>query len=135
MTSRKTPHRKPPAGPRRVLVVDDDRDMGQSIALLLRARGHVAACVDEPVKALETAKAMRAEIALIDLRMPVVDGWMLARILRGAPELDGIFLVALAGLGRLEDPARVREAGFDLHLSKPLDVPALESLLARFERR
>ena len=124
-----------PPGLRRVLVVDDDRDMGQSIAIMLRARSHVSVHVDEPVKALAAAKAMRAQIALIDLWMPVVDGYMLARILRGAPELKGIFLVALAGLGRPEDAARSREAGFDMHVNKPLDVPALESVLAQFDRR
>ena len=129
------PDRTLPAGPRRVLVVDDDRDMGQSIAMLLRARGHVTVHVDEPVKALDAAKAMRAEIALVDLWMPVVDGYMLARILRGAPELQDLFLVALSGLGRQEDPARLREAGFDLHVSKPLDLAALETMFARLEGR
>ena len=124
-----------PPGLRRVLVVDDDRDTGQSIAMMLRARGHVSVYVDEPVKALAAAKAMRAQIAFIDLWMPVVDGYMLARILRGAPELKNLFLVALAGLGRPEDPARSREAGFDLHVNKPLDVPALDSILAQFDRR
>jgi CheY-like chemotaxis protein len=129
------PHGKMPAGLRRVLVVDDDRDMGQSIAMLLRARGHVAVFVDEPVKALEAAKAMRPEIALVDLWMPVVDGYMLARILRGTAELKDLFLVALAGLGRPEAPERSREAGFDLQITKPLDVPALESVFGQFERR
>jgi len=129
------PERSLPVGLRRVLVVDDDRDMGQSVAMLLRARGHVAACVDEPVKALEVAKAMRAEVALIDLWMPVVDGYMLARILRGAPELPEIFLVALSSLGRPEDGQRLREAGFDLHVAKPLDLPALESMFARLAGR
>jgi len=124
-----------PPGLRRVLVVDDDHDMGQSIAIMLRARGHAAVHVDEPVKALAAAKAMRAQVVLIDLWMPVVDGYMLARILKGEPALKGIFLVALAGLGRAEDPERSRRAGFDLHVSKPLDLPALESIFARFEGR
>ena len=124
-----------PPGLRRVLVVDDDRDTGQSIAMMLRARGHVSVYVDEPVKALAAAKAMRAQIAFVDLWMPVVDGYMLARILKAAPELKSLFLVALSGLGRSEDPARSREAGFDMHVNKPLDVQTLDSVLAQYGRR
>lgn len=120
---------------RRLLVVDDDRDTAHSLAMLLRTMGHEATYVDEPVKALEVAKAFRPQVAFIDLWMPVVDGYMVARILKSAPELQGLHLVALTGLGRPEDHARSRQAGFDLNVRKPLDVPLLEWILAQLDGR
>lgn len=116
----------------RVLVVDDDRDTAQIFAALIEAMHHEAAYVTDPLKAVEVARAFRPDIAFLDLGMPNIDGYALARIFRGMPELSGLALVAVSGHDEPKDRARSRQAGFDAHVGKPLDAPLLESILAQF---
>ena len=119
---------------RRILVVDDDRDMGETLVALLKLMGHEAAYVANPLQALEAALAFRPQITFLDLTMPLLDGYALAQEFGGHPELEEMPLVALSGRGSPEDRARSRKAGFDAHVRKPLDESLLESILAQFDR-
>lgn len=125
---------EPASRPRRVLVVDDDRDMGESLVALLRLMGHDALYAANPLEALPTAIAFRPEIAFLDLGMPLLDGYALAHKFRSAAELQELPLIALSGRGSPDDYARSRKAGFDAHVRKPIDQQLLESILAQFDR-
>jgi signal transduction histidine kinase/ActR/RegA family two-component response regulator len=117
-------------GPARVLVVDDNRDAADSLALLLRMAGHaVDVCHDGPA-AVAAAAANRPQLVLLDIGLPGMDGYAVARQLRRLPELADTLLVALTGYGQAEDVRRSHEAGFDHHLVKPADPEALVGLFA-----
>jgi len=115
----------------RILVVDDHHDSAESLATLLRLLGHEVRVVYDGPAALETARTFKPQVGLLDIGMPGMDGVELARRLRRDPELKDALLVALTGYGRDEDRQRSSEAGFDAHLVKPVDVPALNALLAQ----
>jgi PAS domain S-box-containing protein len=115
-----------------ILVADDSLDGANSLARLLRFLGHEVRVAHDGQAAVELARSFRPDIALLDVGMPVMDGHEAARRLRGDPELSGMLLVALTGWGRLEDQAQSREAGFDLHLVKPVEVEKLVRLLNEF---
>lgn len=123
---------KQPKRSRRVLVVDDDADTAQIFAALIETMQHQAAYVTNPATAVEVARSFRPDIAFLDLGMPNLDGYALARILRAMPELSGLALVAVSGHDQPQDRTRSRQAGFDAHVGKPLDTPLLESILAQF---
>ena len=82
--------------------------------------------------ALRVAAEFRPRLALLDIGLPVMDGFELARRMRELPGLEGVALVALTGYGQPADRERSRIAGFDLHLTKPVEVPELEAVIARF---
>ena len=105
---------------RRILVVDDDRDMGETLIMLLKLMGHEATYIPNPLQALDTALSFRPHIAFLDLTMPQLDGYELARRFRGHAELATLPLIAVSGHGSPEDHARSRKAGFDAHVRKPL---------------
>jgi PAS domain S-box-containing protein len=114
---------------RRVLVVDDNRDSAESIALLAEIWGHeVRTALDGP-SALDIAAAYRPEVILLDIGLPGMDGYEVARQLRQRQGGDPV-LVAMTGYGMEEDRRRSREAGFDHHLVKPVDPEGLRVLLA-----
>jgi CheY-like chemotaxis protein/two-component sensor histidine kinase len=116
---------------RRVLVVDDNRDAADSLTMLLRSKGHdVRVAYDGPA-ALAAAGAFGPDLVLLDLGMPGMDGYEVARRLRGMPAFAGRVIAALTGWGQEADRRRTREAGFDHHLVKPVDPAELETLLAR----
>jgi CheY-like chemotaxis protein len=118
------------SGALRLLVVDDYADTVDSLALLLRAWGHqVLACLSGQ-EALEAAATYRPDAALVDIMMPGMDGCELARHLRGRPELLGITLVAVTGLGDKTHRQLSQEAGFALHLLKPVESGKLREILA-----
>jgi CheY-like chemotaxis protein len=117
---------------RRVLVVDDCKDAAESLAILLRLWGHDVVCVahDGP-EALEAARRQRPEMVFLDIGMPGMTGYELARHLRA---LDGgreFFLIAVTGYGRAEDRQRSRESGIDCHLLKPCSPDGLRRLLTQ----
>ena len=114
---------------RRLLLVDDNVDAATSQAALLRYLGHEVEVAYNGEAALEKAQAFRPEIVLLDLGMPGMDGYEVARRLRATREGAGIKLVAQTGWGQEEDRRRTREAGFDAHLAKPVDMAALQRLL------
>jgi len=125
-----------PAPPRRVLVVDDNADAAESLALLLRLRGHDVRTAHTGQAALEAAGAFVPEVVLLDLGLPGgPSGYELAPLLRGLPGMGDALLAALTGHGQGKDRRRSYAAGFDAHLSKPADPDALDALLARGSRK
>jgi CheY-like chemotaxis protein len=122
---------QPPAIPnrRRVLIVEDSEDARESLRLLLELTGHLVETCGDGTTGLAKLRAFRPDVALIDLGLPGMDGYTLARRAREEPETSGIHLVALTGYGQAEDRQRARAAGFDVHLTKPVDPRALQDVL------
>jgi CheY-like chemotaxis protein len=130
-TALKEPHPTvAPSPPRRVLVVDDNVDAAQCLAMLLEADGHHVGLAHDGPEALRVALAHRPEIVFLDIGLPEMDGYQVARHLRERPELANVVLVALTGYGQEQDRRRSREAGFDHHLVKPVEPAVLQDLLA-----
>jgi len=119
-----------PKTARRVLVVDDNVDSADSMAELLRVWGHEVQAVHNGSEALAVAPGFRPEVALLDIDMPDMTGYELARQLRTRHGLSGTAFVALTGFGQEDDHRRSAEAGFRAHLVKPVDPEALRRLLA-----
>ena len=114
----------------RILIVDDDVDAADSIAMLLRLEGHHTATAYAPHEALAQVPSLQPELILLDIGLPDIDGYELARRLRAADHLGGVRLVALTGYGQAEDRQRARDAGFDDHLVKPVEFATLKQILA-----
>ena len=115
---------------RRILVADDNNDALESLATLLQLSGHEVYTAPNGAVALESAEQHRPEVALLDIGMPKLDGYEVARRIRAQPWGARITLVALTGWGQDSDRRRSQEAGFDSHLVKPLDLDKLTDLLA-----
>jgi CheY-like chemotaxis protein len=113
-----------------VLVVDDDRDVGDSLGMLLKCIGVEASVVYGGAGAIVAITELKPHLAIIDIGMPGMDGYETARRIRALPEGKRITLVALTGWGQAGDRQRAMEAGFDQHFVKPIEVSALENLLA-----
>jgi CheY-like chemotaxis protein/two-component sensor histidine kinase len=116
--------------PRRILIVDDNADFAQSLATLLSTAGHQIVVVFGGRQALEAIESFQPEVALVDIGLPEMNGYDLALRLRADAKLNGLKLVAVTGYGLVEDRQRARTAGFDHHLLKPIDMAALERILA-----
>lgn len=119
----------------RVLVVDDNVDSAQSMSLLLQLEGHTVACAHDGIEALQMAEQFQPQVVLLDLGLPRMNGYDVARKLREAPA-DGAqsssprpLLVAISGYGREQDRAAAQQAGFDFHLTKPADPDAVMRLM------
>ena len=117
--------------PRRVLIVDDNRDAADSLALLVRAMGHEVRVAYDGASAVEAARRLRPHVVFLDVVMPGMDGYEVARALRLDPQLREVRIVGLTGFGQDEDRERSRQAGIDQHLVKPIDPQFLQSLLGR----
>ncbi|HUF40772.1 MAG TPA: PAS domain S-box protein [Verrucomicrobiae bacterium] len=118
-----------PAVRRRILIVDDNRLSSESTAMLLRLIGHDTATAHDGGEGLERAEAFRPEIVLLDIGLPGLNGYAVARRLREQPWGRNIFLIAVTGYGQEEDQRRSVEAGFDHHMVKPINmVELLEKL-------
>jgi len=115
-----------------ILVVDDDLDGARMFALLLNQLGHAAEYATHPKSVLDVAKRTRPWLIFLDIRLPDMSGWELARQLRRELGHDGLRLVAVSGFGEAADHKRSREAGFDAHVHKPVDIDLLKSILAQF---
>ena len=116
---------------RRVLVVEDSADARVGVQLLLEQSGHVVETAVDGPDGLAKLAQFHPDIALIDVGLPGMDGYELARAARSRPETRDIRLVAITGYGQAKDRQRALDAGFDLHLAKPVDPIALQELLAR----
>jgi len=116
-------------GGKRLLVVDDNKDAAESLAELLRFDGHHVRVAHDGASALAMAEIYELQAIFLDIGMPGMDGFEVARRIRQMPGLDGTVLAALTGWGQLEDRQRTKQAGFDHHLVKPVDPETLEALL------
>jgi signal transduction histidine kinase/ActR/RegA family two-component response regulator len=125
---------KPGAAGTRVLVVDDNKDAAETLQLLLEAEGHEALVAHSAHDALAIARQTSPAILFLDIGLPDVDGYELARRLRALPELAHASLVAVTGYGQPKDKARAIEAGFDHHLVKPARLADVLALLPRTEQ-
>jgi PAS domain S-box-containing protein len=119
----------------RVLVVDDNVDAAQSLSQVLQMLGYPVTCAHDGVEAVEMAKNWRPAVALMDIGMPRMNGLEAARALRALPGGERPWLIALSGWGQHDDRRRSREAGFDHHFVKPVDVEALVELIRQLPRR
>jgi signal transduction histidine kinase len=115
----------------RVLVVDDNRDAAESLAAILDLLGHEVRTALDGTQALQAVAELRPQLVLLDIGMPGMDGYEVARVLRAEAGPSAPTLVALTGFGQEEDQRRARAAGFDRHLTKPADLDALRELLER----
>jgi signal transduction histidine kinase len=115
---------------RRILVVDDNVDGATILATLLRLDGHEVETALSGMEALDRIPVFRPEVALVDIGLPGLDGYEVARRIRATAGRDVIRLIAITGYGRNEDRERARSAGFDAHLVKPVEFPALQRALA-----
>jgi two-component system, sensor histidine kinase len=125
-----TPDPRPPT-PTRVLVVEDNRDAGETLADILDLWGYDARVATDGAAALELARSYRPDVVLLDIGLPQLDGYEVARRIRQDEGLAGICLVALTGYDRDQDRRQAREAGFDHHLAKPVEPEALRELIGR----
>jgi len=120
---------KPVAKPRAILIVDDNRDIADVLAQLLRTRGHTVQVAYDAAAALALVEQFRPQFALLDIGLPAMDGYELAVRLRKRRGLSRMVLLAVTGYGQLSDRRRARRAGFAEHLTKPIDLPRLLSLI------
>jgi len=118
------------ATPMSVLVVDDNADASESLAVLLRLSGHEVEVAANGESALALAGTFRPQVVLLDLGLPGMDGFEVARRLRARPELAATRLIAITGYGQASDRQATAAAGFERHLTKPVDVDSLLALLA-----
>ena len=123
------PAARPAVGARRVLLIEDNIDNRTSLKQLLEELGHVVQVARTGTEGVDIALASTPEIALVDIGLPELDGYQVARRVRSALGTQ-IRLIALSGYGQPEDVRRARDAGFDAHLVKPVDLDRLERLLA-----
>ena len=97
--------------------------------MMLEMLGHEVSAAHDGVEAVETARRFQPEVAFLDVGMPRMNGYEAARLIRQQPECAGVILVALTGWGQEEDKRRSHEAGFDIHMVKPIDYAAVEKLI------
>jgi len=116
--------------PGRVLLIDDNVDGTEAMASLLRLRGYQVWTAFDGGAGLETAMAIRPAIMLVDIGLPTIDGYEVARRVRAEPSLRDVRLIALTGWGSARDQDLALRSGFDVHCTKPIDMNALASLMA-----
>jgi CheY-like chemotaxis protein len=119
---------------RRVLIVDDNVDAADSLALILQLDGHVTRTGYSAQDAFDLAVAFEPEVMLLDIGLPEMDGYEVARRIRASGRPAGVKLIALTGYGQVDDLRRAHEAGFDDHLVKPVDFETLSRSLATGRR-
>ena len=115
--------------PRRILVVEDNVDGADAMRMMLAEFGHEVVIANDGPAALAAAKRFAPEVILLDIGLPGMDGYELARVLRGMPEARSARLIAVTGYGQQRDRARSRDAGFDVHLVKPVDPAQLSEAI------
>jgi signal transduction histidine kinase/ActR/RegA family two-component response regulator len=123
------PVAKTVAAPRKILIVDDNRDAAISLALLLKMIGHEVFIAHDGEEAIEAAAAIEPDAVLLDIGLPKLNGYEVARRIREQKRDRALRLIALTGWGQEEDRILAREAGFDAHMVKPVDIEVLSGLL------
>ncbi len=116
-----------------ILIVEDNPDSAFSTALLLRLYGHEVRMVHDGRAALQVIGEDPPDVVLLDIGLPGLDGWEVARQIRRPPEQKKPFLIAITGYGQEEDRRRSAEAGIDLHLVKPVDPLELQEILCKHQ--
>ncbi len=114
----------------RFLIVEDDEDTGDALGALLELDGHEVAVAKDGRSGIEAARGYGPHVVLCDLGLPGMDGYQVARELRREPDTSSTRLVAVTGYGQEEDRRRSREAGFEIHLTKPVDFRQLQQALS-----
>jgi CheY-like chemotaxis protein len=117
------------AKPRRILVIEDNADAREMLRMTLELAGHAVYDAPDGVRGLELLNVVRPDVAIIDIGLPRMDGYEVAKRIREQPQGRGLLLLALTGYGALEDARRSSEHGFDHHLVKPVDPNRLASLI------
>ncbi|MFZ3289287.1 MAG: response regulator, partial [Telluria sp.] len=118
------------AGALRILVVDDNVDAAETLSALLELSGHAALVANDGSEALRMVQQLPPHLVFLDIGMPRMNGYEVARAIREELKLDDIVLVALTGWGGADDRARTKAAGFDRHMTKPVTIGAIEAFLA-----
>jgi PAS domain S-box-containing protein len=126
---------KPTGDSRRILVVDDNYDAASTLAMVLQYQEFDASVVGDGAEAIRAVEKLQPEIVLLDIGLPGMDGYEVARRVRELPRGGDILLIAITGYGQPDDRARALESGFDHHLVKPVDTSRLIDLCANFEKR
>ncbi|HEX7842452.1 MAG TPA: ATP-binding protein, partial [Kofleriaceae bacterium] len=119
---------------RRILVIEDNADGREMLREVLELLGHDVAAVETATEGLESLRTRRPDVVLCDLGLPDMNGYDLVQLVRGDPSLRDIPFVALTGYGQPEDRQRTKDAGFDDHLTKPVNIEALNAVLGRLGR-
>ncbi|MGF6509542.1 hybrid sensor histidine kinase/response regulator [Paraburkholderia sp. 32] len=125
----------PHVQPLRILLVDDNRDSADSLAMLLELKGHEVRIAYEGEQALQISPRFSPHLALIDLAMPKMDGYATLAAMRARPEMSRTMYAAMTGFGHASDLDRTRHAGFHAHLVKPVEMAVLDALLAKADGR
>jgi len=115
--------------PRRVLIVEDNADVADTTATMLAMAGHTLRCARDGAQGVAFAQDFEPEVVLLDVGLPVLDGYQVARRLRQMPQAQHAMIIGLTGYGMPADRQRGREAGFDHHLLKPADPAELRKLI------
>jgi PAS domain S-box-containing protein len=121
-----------PNAPRRLLIVDDNRDAATTLAMLLRLKGNEVSLAHDGLEAIEVAERVRPQVILMDLGMPKLNGYDATRRIRTLAWGNDVKVIALTGWGQASDRAKSQEAGCNAHLVKPVDLEELEALLKQF---
>jgi two-component system CheB/CheR fusion protein len=114
---------------RRILVMEDNLTAARSLRMFLTQTGHAVEVAHNGLHGTELARRFQPEVVLCDIGLPGMDGYAVARALRGKPEFGRAYLIAVTGYGQEADERRALEAGFDMHMTKPIDLKELESIL------
>jgi len=117
------------AHPRRLLIVDDNQDTAESLSMLLELMGHEVSTAHDGLAAIAAASKSHPDVILLDIGLPKLNGYETARRIREEAWGKSMHLIAVTGWGQDDDRTRAKEAGFDHHLTKPLDIPTLQRLL------
>ena len=115
---------------RRILVVDDYPLAAETLMKMLQLEGHDVRIAKDGPSAIEEIRCRQPEIVVLDIGLPGMDGYKVARTIRSTPGLEELILIALSGYAQEDDRRQSREAGFNYHLTKPVDVVALHQLIA-----
>lgn len=114
---------------KRILVVDDNKDAADSFAMILQRMGHSAKVVYHPHDVLDTVRGFSPHIVLLDIGLPGLDGYSVARSIRDEVGYDAMRIIAVTAYAQDSDRVKARQAGFDAHVAKPVDYAIIESIL------